>query len=63
MATELKRMTFAVPQELEVLLKCVKKEIFYDRSQSEMIRELISVGLSVQKSRKQLANDECIGQF
>lgn len=59
MATELKRITFAVPQDMEILLKCIKKDLFYDRSQSEMLRELISVGLNVKKDEKATVLDQC----
>ena len=45
MATELKRLTFVVTQELEPRLDHTKKELFYDRTQSEMIRELVLAGL------------------
>lgn len=59
MATELKRITFAVPQDMEILLKCIKKDLFYDCSQSEMLRELISVGLNVKRNEKATVSDRC----
>lgn len=47
MATELKRMTFAVTKEMEPLLDRAKKNLFYDKNQSDMIRELVMAGLNV----------------
>lgn len=46
MATELKRLTFVVTQEMEPLLANAKKEFYYDRTQSDMIRELLLAGLN-----------------
>lgn len=47
MATEMKRMTISITKEMEPLLDKVKKNLFYDRSHSEMIREIIMAGLEV----------------
>ncbi len=47
MATEHKRMTFVVTPEIESLLDGMKKEIFYNCSQAEMIRTLVEAGLNV----------------
>lgn len=44
MATELKRMTFVVTPDMEPLMDKAKK-LFYNRTQSEMIRTLIIAGL------------------
>ena len=41
MATGLKRMTFAITPDMEVPLNSIKKEFFYDRTQSDIIRELL----------------------
>lgn len=38
-------MTFAVPEGMEAPLSKVKKEMFYDRNQSDMIRELVMAGM------------------
>ena len=46
MATELTRLTFVVTKEMEALLANAKKNQFYDRTQSDMIRELVMAGLS-----------------
>lgn len=53
MATELKRMTFIVTPEMEQPLDSIKKESFYNRSQSDMIRELVSAGIRAFKQGKQ----------
>ena len=50
MATELKRLTFVVTPEMEPRLDGMKKEIFYNCSQSEMIRTLVEAGLNVLKN-------------
>lgn len=51
MATELKRMTFAVTPDMEELMNEAKK-MFYGRTQSEMIRALITAGLTALKTKK-----------
>lgn len=45
MPTTLTRMTFTVTKEMEAPLRKFKKEMFYDRNQSEMIRELVLAGM------------------
>lgn len=45
MATTLTRLTFVVTKEMELLLANAKKDRFYDRTQSDMIRELVLAGL------------------
>ena len=47
MATALTRLTFVVTKEMEPLLADAKKNLFYDRTQSDMIRELVLAGLNV----------------
>lgn len=51
MATELKKMTFVVTPNMEELMDEAKK-IFYGRTLSEMIRTLITAGLTALKSEK-----------
>lgn len=53
MATELKRMTFVVTPEIEMRLDTFKKEFFYNRSQSDMIRTLVEAGLQTLTTAKQ----------
>lgn len=45
MPTNLTRMTFTVTEEIEAPLGKFKKEMFYDRNNSEMIRELVMAGM------------------
>lgn len=40
-----KRMTFTATPEVKALLDQVKKELFYDCTQSQMIRTLTAAGL------------------
>ena len=54
MATQLKRMTFTVTPDMEELLDEAKK-MFYDRTQSEMIRTLLVAGLEALKAEKEAA--------
>lgn len=58
MATDLKRMTFSVTPEIEAPLKKLKKEIFYDHSQSDMIRTLVSLGIRALEVEKKKAKVE-----
>lgn len=44
MASKLKRITFVLTPEMELLLDGIKKEKFYNCSQSEMIRTLVEEG-------------------
>lgn len=44
MATELRRITFVVPPDMEPLMDKAK-QLFYNRTQSDMIRTLIMAGL------------------
>ena len=52
MATERKRMTFAVTPDMEELMDEAKK-MFYDSTQSEMIRKLVAAGLAARKAEKE----------
>lgn len=58
MATELKRMTFAVTPDMEELMDEAKR-MFYDSTQSEMIRALIVAGLTALKTEKKASENEC----
>lgn len=53
MPTNLKRMTFIVTPEMEAPLDTFKKEMFYDRNQSEMIRELVLAGMRAKMQEKE----------
>ncbi len=52
MATYLKRMTLVVTPEMEEPLNSIKREMFYNRTQSDMIRELVSAGVRAIKAEK-----------
>lgn len=52
MPTNLKRMTFVVTSEMEAPLDSIKRELFYNRTQSEMIRELVMTGIEAVKAEK-----------
>lgn len=58
MATELKRMTFAVTEEMESELNRFKKEKFYDKNNSEMIRILVSAGMRAIDEKQEENVDE-----
>lgn len=58
MSTDLKRMTFSVTSEIEESLKSFKKEMFYDRSQSDMIRTLVSAGMRALETEKTAKEDK-----
>lgn len=59
MATELKRVTFVVSLEMEESLNSIKREMFYNRTQSEMIRELVSAGVRAIKAEKAVKENGC----
>ena len=44
MSTKLKRLTFVITPGIESILDKAKKELFYNQSQSQMIRKLIIEG-------------------
>lgn len=52
MPTELKRMTFAITSDMEPLMDEAKR-MFYDSTQSEMIRALVIAGLKSLKTEKE----------
>lgn len=53
MANKSTRMTFVTTPEMELSLDGIKKELFYNCSQSEMIRTLVKEGLKAIKDEKQ----------
>ncbi len=53
MASKLKRLTFVVTPEMEPLLDGIKKEMFYNCSQSKMIRTLVEEGCNAIKDERQ----------
>lgn len=59
MATGLKRMTFVITPDIEAPLDSIKKEFFYDRTQSDMIRELVSAGVRAMRAEKAAKGEQC----
>lgn len=55
MPTNMRRMTIIVPDEVEGQLDILKKEFYYAVSRSEMVRELIGIG--IQKKMSELEID------
>jgi Ribbon-helix-helix protein, copG family. len=43
------RFTISLPLEIKEALDKLKREEFYDKSQSEMIRQILSLGLAAKK--------------
>ena len=40
-----KRLTFVVTPEIEMQMKEIKRDVYFDRTQSDMIRELMAAGV------------------
>lgn len=59
MATQFKRLSFVVTPEMEESLNRMKQEIFYNRTQSHMIRELLSAGVRATKAEKAAKGSNC----
>lgn len=45
MSGQSKRLTFVVTPEIEAQMKAMKREVYFDRTQSDMIRELVAAGV------------------
>lgn len=50
--TNNRRFMVSLTPEIDAELKKLKKKEFYDKTQSEMVRYLISLGLSEKKKEK-----------
>jgi hypothetical protein len=57
MANELKRMTFAATPDMKGLMD-EAKQIFYGRTQSDVIRTLVVAGLTALKEEKLFKENE-----
>lgn len=53
-----RRLSFAVPPELEAQMRDMKREVYFDRTQSEMIRELVAAGVRSCKAERVPAGAE-----
>ncbi len=52
MSTDMKRFTISITPDIEQGLNKLKKEQFYDKAQSEMVRYLIKLGLNFVSSEQ-----------
>jgi len=52
MPTNMKRYTVVLTPEIEKQLDALKQKAFYNKSQSEMTRQLIDAGLRAYKAEK-----------
>lgn len=48
-----KRFMLTVPDDIEVDVAQIKRDLFYDKPYSEMYRQLIRIGLDSLKARKE----------
>lgn len=53
-----KRLTFVVPPEIEAKMKVLKRDVYYDRTQSEMIRDLVAAGVRSCKVKREHVGEE-----
>ncbi|MBQ8617705.1 MAG: hypothetical protein IJ418_09355 [Clostridia bacterium] len=58
MSGQSKRLTFVVTPEIEAQMKEMKREVYFDRTQSEMIRELVAAGVRSCKAENEQAEAE-----
>lgn len=56
MPTNMRRMTVVIPDEVAEQLDLMKKEFYYAVSRSEMIRDLIGIGM--QEKLRELNGDQ-----
>ena len=59
MSTELKRFTISITPAMEDDLDAAKKEHYYKETNSEMIRDLIVIGLNTLNSENEIENSNC----
>ncbi len=60
MSSQSNRMSFTVTPTIETRLGALKKQLFYDTTQSEMIRTLIEAGIeSIADNPAASANKQC----
>jgi len=53
-----RRLTFVATPEIEAQMKDIKREIYFDRSQSEMIRDLMAAGMRSRRADTACAAEE-----
>lgn len=52
------RLTFIVTPEIEAEIQKLKQEVYFDRTQSEMIRDLVAAGVRSRKAQSERADAE-----
>lgn len=58
MSGQSKRLTFVVTPEIEEQIREMKREVYFDRTQSAMIRELVEAGVRSCEVRREHAGAE-----
>lgn len=58
MSGQSKRLTFVVTPEIEAQMRSMKKEMYFDRTQSDMIRDLVAAGVRSSKAGREAGNTE-----
>lgn len=58
MSGQSKRMTFVVTPEIEAQMRNMKKEMYFDRTQSDMIRDLVAAGVRARKDERKAGSAE-----
>ena len=58
MSGQSKRLTFVVTPEIEAQMRSMKKEMYFDRTQSDMIRDLVAAGVRSCKAGRETGNTE-----
>ena len=53
-----KRLTFVVTPEIEAQIRDMKREVYFDRTQSAMIRDLFAAGIRSSKAREDYTGTE-----
>ncbi|SPZ51231.1 Uncharacterised protein [Sarcina ventriculi] len=52
MATSLRRFSISIPADIEKELDTLKQKEFYNKTQSEMLRHLIRLGVEASKEKE-----------
>ena len=58
MSGQSKRLTFVVTPEIGAQMKSMKKEMHFDRTQCEMVRELVAAGVRSCKAERRAESTE-----
>ena len=58
MSGQSKRLTFVVTPEIEAQMRSMKKEMYFDRTQSDMIRDLVAAGVRSCKAGRETGSTE-----